>query len=74
MTTSEIVRDRALELAQAGMEGDRAVSELSDACGGRRVAAVRARQELVAMLDGGGDHDVTTAVRLVDDLLAQMPE
>ncbi|HEX5936332.1 MAG TPA: hypothetical protein VFZ75_01375 [Actinomycetota bacterium] len=73
MTTGDIVRDRALELARSGTEREPAVAQLSDACGGRRVAAVRARQQLVAMLDGGQDHDAQTAIELLDDLLGRLP-
>jgi hypothetical protein len=47
MTTGDVVRERALTLARSGTDQDQAVSELMTTCGGRRVAAVRARQQLL---------------------------
>jgi hypothetical protein len=47
MTTGDIVRERALDLARSETNREQAVSELLTSSGGRRVAAVRARQQLV---------------------------
>jgi hypothetical protein len=44
MTTGDIVRERALELARSETDREQAVSDLLTCCGGRRVAAVRAQQ------------------------------
>jgi hypothetical protein len=74
MTTGDIVRERALELAHADAEREQAVSELLLSSGGRRVAAVIARQQLLASLDGDPDQkDVMRAVELLDDVLKRLP-
>lgn len=67
MTTADKVKDRALDLAQAGTAREEAIRDLLDCCGERRVSVVRARQELV---DRGGADD---AVSLLDDVLARFP-
>jgi len=51
MTTGDIVRERALELARTETDREQAVSELFESCGGRRVPVVSARQHLIASLD-----------------------
>jgi hypothetical protein len=74
MTTGEIVRERAMELARSQTDRQQAVAELLTACGGRRVAAVRARQELLAWLDSEPDQsDAMTAIEFLDDVLEQLP-
>jgi hypothetical protein len=67
VTTADKVKDRALDLAQAGTAREEAIRDLLDCCGERRVSVVRARQELV---DRGGADD---AVSLLDDVLARFP-
>jgi hypothetical protein len=75
MTTGDIVRERALELARLETDREQAVSELLTTCGGRRVAAVRARQELVVWLDSEpGRQDAMRAIELLDDLLEKLPD
>jgi hypothetical protein len=75
MTTGDIVRERALELARSETDREQAVSELLTTCGGRRVAAVRARQQLVALLDSEpGRQDAMRAVEFLDDLLEKLPD
>ena len=75
MTTGDIVRERALELARSETDSDQAVSELLMTCGGRRVAAVRARQELVAWLDSEpGQQDAVRAIEFLDDVLEKLPD
>jgi hypothetical protein len=72
--TAEAVRERALELARSGADQEDAVRELEISCEGRRVAAVRARQQLLARLDGEPDHqDARVAIGFVDLLLARLP-
>jgi len=74
MTTGDIVRERALELARSSTDREQAVSELLTCCGGRRVAAVRARQQLVASLDSEPDQsDAMRAVEYLDELLEKLP-
>jgi hypothetical protein len=68
------VKERALELASSLTDRDLAVEELLEICGGRRVAAVRARQQLVTMLDDEPDlRGVQRAIDFLDDLLARLP-
>jgi len=74
MTTGDIVRERALELARAQTDREQAVPELLTACGGRRVAAVRARQQLVTWLDSEPDQqDAMRAIEFLDELLKRLP-
>jgi hypothetical protein len=75
MTTGDIVRERALELARSETDREQAVSELLTTCGGRRVAAVRARQQLVALLDSEpNQQDAMRAIEFLDDLLEKLPD
>ena len=73
MTTADTVRERAMELARLGTDRAEAVAELLSACEGRRVAAVRARQQLDAGLDDGLDQrEATRAIELIDDVLERL--
>jgi hypothetical protein len=75
VTTGDIVRERALELARFDTEQEQAVSELLASCGGRRVAAVRARQLLASELDPEVDErESVRAVELLDIVLERLPE
>jgi hypothetical protein len=74
MTTGDIVRERALELARSQTSLEYAVSELLEACSGRRVAAVRARQQLASWLDSEPDQqDAMRALEFLDELLGRLP-
>jgi hypothetical protein len=74
VTTGEIVRDKAMELARSQTDHEQAVAELMAACEGRRVAVVRARQELVAWLDSESDQkDAMRATEFLDDVLERLP-
>jgi hypothetical protein len=74
MTTGDIVRERALELAHSETDRELAVSELLTSCGGRRVAAVRARQQLAAWLDREPDQrHAMRAIEFLDELLEKLP-
>ena len=53
MTTAEIVRERALSLAEAGAPTDEAVNELLESSGDRRVAVVLAEQEPIGRAQPG---------------------
>jgi hypothetical protein len=73
MTTGDIVRERALELARSESDREHAVSELLTSCGGRRVAAVRARQQLVTWLDSEPDQRVAMlAIAFMDEVLEKL--
>jgi hypothetical protein len=63
VTTSDEVRQTALDLAERGEETDPAVQALLDCCGDHRVAVVRARQTLAEDGEGGA---VARATELLD--------
>jgi hypothetical protein len=69
MTTAETVVERALDLARADDDPDRAVATLLDTAGDRRVAIVRARQ----LLDEREDPDAARASELLEAALARIP-
>jgi len=74
MATSEVVRERALTLARSGADREEALRELQACCEGRRVGAVRARQQLVADVEGGSDPGgADVAIELLDELLIRLP-
>jgi hypothetical protein len=74
MTTADIVRERALSLARSRAEPEEAVRELLDCCGGRRVAAVKARQQVLAWVDSGPDQQAAMlAIQYLDGLLDRLP-
>jgi hypothetical protein len=74
MTTADVVRERALSLARSETDVEDAVRELESCSGGRRVAAVRARQRVVAWLDSEPDQPAAMrAVEYLDQLLARLP-
>jgi len=74
MTTADIVRERAMELARMRTDRTEAIADLLDTCGGRRVAAVRARQQLDAWLDSEQDQaDAMRAIELMDEVLERLP-
>ena len=74
MTTGDIVRERALELARTETDRERAVSELLESCGGRRVPVVSARQHLIASVDSDPDPaDAMKAIGFLDELLERLP-
>jgi hypothetical protein len=74
MTTADAVRERALVLARLRTDGDLAIADLLDVCGGRRVAAVRARQQLDAWLNSERDQLVAMrAIELMDEVIQQLP-
>jgi hypothetical protein len=73
MTTGDVVRERAFALARSDTDRDQAGSELLTTCGWRRVAAVRARQQLLASLDRESDQrDALRAIEFLDELLVRL--
>jgi hypothetical protein len=75
MTTSDLLTQRAIELVLSDVEQDEAVSDLLRSSDGRRVSAVKARQELMGRLDGSDEPLVLErAVQLMDQTLLRMPE
>jgi len=74
MTTADDVRARAMTLAGSDIDMDEAIRELEMECAGRRVAAVRARQQVVAWLDSEPDQPVAMrAVELLDQVVLRLP-
>lgn len=74
MTTADVVRERALVLARSDADADQAIHELEATCHGSRVAAVRARQQLLAWLDDEpNQRDAMRALEFLDGLLSRLP-
>lgn len=74
MTTGDVVRERALSLARSEVGREEAVRELEASCGGRRVAVVRARQQLLAWLESEPDQKAAMrAIEFLDELLNRLP-
>jgi hypothetical protein len=75
MTTTDLIRVKALTLAEAETPIAEAVSELLDCCGGKRVPAVLARQAFQTHLEETNHSDpvVSRAADLLDQLLAKLP-
>jgi hypothetical protein len=73
MTTADIVRELALALAWSGTEPDQAVQELEICCQGRRVPAVRARQQLLTSVDSEQNEHALVAIGFLDALLDRLP-
>ncbi|HEY7755476.1 MAG TPA: hypothetical protein VID69_04535 [Actinomycetota bacterium] len=74
MTNADDIKDLALSFARADADREEAVRELETRCGGRRVAAVRARQHLAEELEAdAGRVEIERAISLLDDLLGRLP-
>lgn len=73
MTTAESIREHALSLARSRVEPAEAIRELEGSSGGRRVAVVRARQQLMSSPDEPDDQVNARAVELLDELLGRLP-
>ena len=73
MTTADTVRELALALARTSADRDEAVRELEAMCDGRRVAVVRARQQLLSSPEGSEEPATGRAVELLDELLGRLP-
>ena len=73
MTTADSVREHALSLARTSVDRDEAVRELEALCEGRRVAVVRARQQMLSSPDGSEEPATGRAVELFDELLGRLP-
>ena len=73
MTTADAVREHALALARTSVDRDEAVRELEALCGGRRVAVVRARQQVLSSPEGSEEPATGRAVELLDELLGRLP-
>ena len=63
----------ALDLARTSVDRDEAVRELETLCGGRRVAVVRARQQVLSSPKVRKEPATGRAVELLDELLGRLP-
>ena len=74
MSNAEAIRDRALALATSGTKRDEAIRELERTAAGRRVAVVRARQQMATSLeDGAEEPGAARAIELLDEVLVHLP-
>jgi hypothetical protein len=73
MTTADVVRERVLRLATFGADREDAIRELEACSEGRRVAVVRARQQLLADDELEGTPAAFAAIDLLDELLSRLP-
>lgn len=74
MSNAEVIREQALALAMSGVDRDEAVRELERSAAGRRVAVVRARQQMETSLeDESKEPGTARAIELLDDVLVRLP-
>ncbi len=74
MTTADVVREQALQLARTEPDREEAIRVLETVSEGRRVAAVLARRRVSAWLDSEPDQaDAIRAIELLDLLLDRLP-
>jgi hypothetical protein len=69
MTVSDTLQAQALELASSDIDREDAISALTEASLGRRVAVVRAKQDLEGRAEPTGA--VADAIGLLDDVLTR---
>ena len=74
MSNAEVIREHALALATSGADRDEAVRELERSAAGRRVAVVRARQQMATSLGDETEQPGTArAIELLDQVLVRLP-
>ena len=74
MSNAEVIREQALALATSGVDRDEAVRELERSAAGRRVAVVRARQQMeTSLADESEEPGTARAIELLDDVLVRLP-
>lgn len=74
MSNADVIREQALSLATSGTERHDAVTALERAAAGRRVAVVRARQQVTASLETGNEEPgAARAIELLDEVLGHLP-
>jgi|RhiMethySRZTD1v2_1073278.scaffolds.fasta_scaffold1014145_2 hypothetical protein len=73
MSNAEVIREQALALATSGTDLDQAVRELERSAAGRRVAVVRARQQIETLGDDTEQPGTVRAIELLDEVLVRLP-
>lgn len=74
MSNAEVIREQALALATSGADRDQAVRELERSASGRRVAVVRAPQQMTTSLgDDAEQPGIARAIELLDEVLVHLP-
>jgi len=73
MSNAEVIREQALALATSGTALDQAVRELERSAAGRRVAVVRARQQIETLGDDTEQPGTVRAIELLDEVLVRLP-
>jgi hypothetical protein len=74
MSTSDVLREKALSLAQTEVPTEDAVRELLECCGDKRVPVVLARQQFLHELESNrSDPVVNRAAELLDNVLGRLP-
>jgi hypothetical protein len=75
MPTADAVREKALNLAEAGMPVEEAVQELLEWCEGRRIPVVLAHQRFSADLEARpSDPALSRAAELLELVLGRLPQ
>ena len=73
MSNAQVIREQALALATSGADRDQAVRELERSASGRRVAVVRARQQMVTSLEDDTEQPgIACALELLDEVLVHL--
>ena len=73
MSNAQVIREQALALATSGADRDQAVRELERSASGRRVAVVRARQQMVTSLEDDTEQPgIARALELLDEVLVHL--
>jgi hypothetical protein len=74
MTTTDVVREKALALAEAGTPTEEAVREVLECCRDKRVPVVLARQQFLKDLEARpSDQVLSRAAQLLDHVLERLP-
>lgn len=74
MSNADVIREHALALAASGADREQAIRELERSAAGRRVAVVRARQQMATSLaDEDEDTGRARAIELLDEVLVHLP-
>jgi hypothetical protein len=74
MSTAEVVREKAVSLAEASTPTEEAVRELLEYCHDKRVPVVLARQQLLKDVEAtASDPVITRAAELLDLVLERLP-